>query len=184
MWVYLLTKTWFIPSMFVSSYLVYTCHQNHIFSHHTQPYKNLIFRPNSSRFQNFGRPAQGGQSTDVHKRAQFWVGGRPVHRPVDRSRKPKLRPCIGRPEVDRSLDRLCMSVDRQSTGTRPTKPGAHGLVSVDRPLTPVDRWSVLGRKSAFSVENPNSLETRFSRLTLVLSRLETLSRLHPSTLVD
>jgi len=134
----------------VSSYLVYTCHQNHIFSYHTQPPQNLIFRTDHSLFQNSGRPAQGGSRpmcTIVHsfelavdRFTNQSTGRKPgAHAfcPVDRQSTGTLPPFI-------------TPVDRHSTGTRPAQPGAHGLFSVDRPLTPVDRWSVLGRKSVFS----------------------------------
>ena len=133
--------------MLVSSYLVFTCHQNHILDYQNQPPQNLIFRPNSSLFQNSGRPAQGGQSTDMHKRAQIELA-------VDRCTNQSTG--LGNLELTHLVrstgsrplpDRPCKS---QSTGTRPAQPGAHGPVSVDRPLTPVDRWSVLGRKSVFS----------------------------------
>ena len=181
--------------MLVSSYLVYTYHQNPIFSYHTQPPQNLIFRTNHSLFQNSGRPAQGdsrpmctnvhsfvlavdrftNQSTDIGHLELTHLSGRPA---VDRHSTDQTwssRRCIGRP-----------TVDRQSTASyNPSRP------ALDRPnlelsalfrstghLNQSTVSSFLGENLSFPVENPNSLETYISRLTLVPSRLETLSRLH------
>ena len=115
--------------------------------------QNQIFQANSSLFQSIGRPALGGQSTDMHNRAQNWASGRPVHRPVDRLGDLELtwssssvRSTGSRPVPDRP----CKA---QSTGSRPVDSGAHALWPVDwqstdtlPPLkTPVDRQSTGGR---------------------------------------
>ena len=104
-------------------------------------HKNLIFQNRHSLFQNFGRPAQGGQSTDMHNRAQNWASGRPVHRPVDRlgdleltwssdsvrstgSRPVTDRQCKpSRPAVDRSI--LELTHFGRSTGSRPASYRLH-----------------------------------------------------------
>ena len=98
--------------------------------------QNQIFQANSSLFQSIGRPALGGQSTDMHNRAQVWASSRPVHRPVDRLSRPgahlELQIRYGRQAVDRYSTASASPVDRQSTGRFWSSRTLAGRLAVDR----------------------------------------------------